>query len=654
MRIGKHLSVRSFGGQLFLMFLLMGMLPVAVSGALSFRKARAELLRAAQIVLQVAAGNLATGIDARMYECYRDMLMVASHPDSFKEGRGIGEIANRVIREAPVADLMVLADGDGRIIGTNSINSDGDYVDYSRLLGRSVATELWFRKCVDGSTHKNECYYGDVGRSGSVYSVTGKEDVVIPFAAPVRDEMGKVIRVWCNFVSWDKVIHPLVDATKAVGRTHNRTWQVNVMSRGGTVLEDADRRNVLSTNLVEEGLLGARELLAGRDGFTDEINGRVGQMQLNGFAVCRGLQHFGGNGWGVLVRQFEVEAVQEAESLRNFSATMGIAAGVIVGLSAWVIGRRIGKPMEVAVGALEKVASGDLTQRLIVKSEDEFGRLSAALNRVVASFSTAIKGIDNRASELAESAVALSNLSQSLSQEADETAMKASEVSEAGIKVSSSVQNVAGASVQMASCLRAIAKSSGDAVLVAGGAVNQAAIANRTILNLSERSEGIGYVIQSINHIAEQTNLLALNATVEAARAGEAGRGFAVVAVEVKKLALETAGATEEVRKVIQQIQSDSESARDDIRLISAVIDQINAHQNSIATAVERESRTTDLISGDIAETASASAAIATNVSGLAVTAGSTKSEAMELEISANELARLSAELRRLVMQFRF
>ncbi len=59
----------------------------------------------------------------------------------------------------------------------------------------------------------------------------------------------------------------------------------------------------------------------------------------------------------------------------------------------------------------------------------------------------------------------------------------------------------------------------------------------------------IGEVVKLISGIAAQTNLLALNATIEAARAGEAGRGFAVVAAEVKALAAQTAGATEEISR---------------------------------------------------------------------------------------------------------
>lgn len=80
-------------------------------------------------------------------------------------------------------------------------------------------------------------------------------------------------------------------------------------------------------------------------------------------------------------------------------------------------------------------------------------------------------------------------------------------------------------------------------------------LSSYVITNLSEKSQAIVNITTKISSISEQTNLLALNASIEAARAGEHGKGFAVVSEEVRKLAEQSAEATQDISKEIQEIQ---------------------------------------------------------------------------------------------------
>lgn len=106
--------------------------------------------------------------------------------------------------------------------------------------------------------------------------------------------------------------------------------------------------------------------------------------------------------------------------------------------------------------------------------------------------------------------------------------------------------------------------------------------AGTKVRGLAEASAKIGLIVTDIEAVARQTNLLALNATIEAARAGEAGKGFAVVAGEVKALANQTTGATEDIRSRIEGLQREIVSIVAAIEESTAAVSEGQSQVNAL------------------------------------------------------------------------
>lgn len=244
---------------------------------------------------------------------------------------------------------------------------------------------------------------------------------------------------------------------------------------------------------------------------------------------------------------------------------LAVAAAIALGL---IVTRMITRPIYQSMESAARVASGNLTQDIVVHGEDETGQLLSALANMQTNLKSTVQQIADASNLLASAAGDLTVVtdvsSRALVQQNDEIQLAATAVNEMTAAAEDMARSAASAS-QISSQTADEAVKGQDQVQQAVSAMNimtsEINDSTQQVEALAGQIRDITKVLDVIRSIAEQTNLLALNAAIEAARAGQQGRGFAVVADEVRALAHRTQESTGEIEAMINIVRNGADEA---------------------------------------------------------------------------------------------
>ncbi len=347
------------------------------------------------------------------------------------------------------------------------------------------------------------------------------------------------------------------------------------------------------------------------------------------------------------ILQKAVRAIKKARTRTIHLILIIVAIATII--CSWFIfkiAKYIKRNITQLLSECDKVAEGDLTVNLDIKSKDEFGQLAKKFNKMITDQSGVLREIINSIEEI-------SSFSQQLSASSQEGNAVINTSSEGIDQMAVAIEQIANSSqevtdlVQKAHTKTEIGSKKIEKTIVKMKDINKVVNNTRDIItNLDNTSQEIGEIIEMITNIAEETNLLALNASIEAARAGEHGHGFAVVAEEIKSLADDTAKATERAIKLIKGTQNKSKEGLQAIK--ETVMETHNGEEliQETGLAFEDISDVVEDTSAFTQEVSASTEELAANSDQITNATDDMNNMSEEITKSAQELANLAQNLK--------
>ena len=399
----------------------------------------------------------------------------------------------------------------------------------------------------------------------------------------------------------------------------------------GMILADAAHSAFISKNLSDVDAAFAKITQKKEGSVFITLDGKQRKAYIFPFPELR---------WKLIVIVEQREILSLFYALVRIMILIGLLMFVIYFTLAIIAARALKRYFARLESMFEKIAAGDLTDRVAVKRNNEIGRLMTNLNMAIEHTHTMLTVLKEEAdkmtaigsdlsSNMEETAAAVKQISSNASTVKEKALMQAAGVTETAAageqiqgKLNLLVEGITRQSENITQSSALITRTAENMLRInkilsqndeliktvygqMKAGTDGARAANEFVKKIAERSEALLEASQVIQNIASQTNLLAMNAAIEAAHAGESGKGFAVVADEIRKLAEESnmqgkqiGAVIKESTEIIAQVSEAGIQAEKTFTDVYGLISNISEKEDSIVDLMrEQEENGTQVLS---------------------------------------------------------
>jgi methyl-accepting chemotaxis protein WspA len=291
--------------------------------------------------------------------------------------------------------------------------------------------------------------------------------------------------------------------------------------------------------------------------------------------------------------------LEERLNLLKKQQLISVGITVLAALLAFLLGilvmKSITNPLKKVMESAGKLGQGDLSVRVPVSYDDEVGKVGQAFNQMADSIQDLLKqlhwaGIQLTTSTTEIAATAKQQETTVIEQETTtkQIAATAKEISATTKDFAKTMKEISD-TAEKTSALATIGKEGLEQMEITIRQMVDAATNIAAKLGiLNEKAGTITSIVTTISKVADQTNLLSLNAAIEAEKAGEHGRSFAVIAREIRRLADQTANATLDIEKMINEMISAVSAG---VMGVDKFSNEINSGVTQVSTAGEQLSK---------------------------------------------------------------